>query len=129
MVSFPSTVITLSNCIQNGARTHFAAETAVMQFRILFVPPLSGGMEIEMAERKKKTFESSLARLEEIVRAMESGDIMLDESLSLYEEGIKLIKFCTKALDDAEQKVKILQKGEEGSLVEVDFTRPEETAQ
>ena len=45
-----------------------------------------------MAERKKKTFESSLARLEEIVRAMESGEIMLDESLSLYEEGIKLIK-------------------------------------
>jgi len=82
-----------------------------------------------MAERKKKTFESSLARLEEIVRAMESGDIMLDESLSLYEEGIKLIKFCTKALDDAEQKVKILQKGEDGSLVEVDFTAPGDTAQ
>ena len=82
-----------------------------------------------MAERKKKTFESSLARLEEIVRAMESGEIMLDESLSLYEEGIKLIKFCTKALDDAEQKVKILQKGEDGALVEVDFVSPEDAAQ
>ena len=82
-----------------------------------------------MAERKKKTFESSLARLEEIVRAMESGEIMLDESLSLYEEGIKLIKYCTKALDDAEQKVKILQKGDEGSLVEVDFVSPEDAAQ
>ena len=82
-----------------------------------------------MAERKKKTFESSLARLEEIVRAMESGEIMLDESLSLYEEGIKLIKFCTKALDDTEQKVKILQKGEDGSLVEVDFVSPEDAAQ
>ena len=82
-----------------------------------------------MAERKKKTFESSLARLEEIVSAMESGEIMLDESLSLYEEGIKLIKYCTKALDDAEQKVKILQKGEEGSLVEVDFISPEDAAQ
>ena len=86
-------------------------------------------MEIKMAERKKKTFESSLARLEEIVKAMESGDIMLDESLSLYEEGIKLIKFCTKALDDAEQKVKILQKGEDGSPVEIDFIKPEDTAQ
>ena len=82
-----------------------------------------------MAERKKKTFESSLARLEEIVSAMESGEIMLDESLSLYEEGIKIIKYCTKALDDAEQKVKILQKGEEGSLVEVDFVSPEDAAQ
>ena len=50
-----------------------------------------------MAERKKKTFESSLARLEEIVRAMESGEAMLDETLSLYEEGVKLIQFCNKA--------------------------------
>ena len=82
-----------------------------------------------MAERKKKTFESSLTRLEEIVKAMESGDAMLDESLALYEEGVKLIKFCTKALDDAEQKVKILQKGEDGTLVEVDFVKTEGTAQ
>ena len=82
-----------------------------------------------MAERKKKTFESSLARLEEIVKAMESGDAMLDESLALYEEGVKLIKFCTKALDDAEQKVKILQKGEEGVLIEVDFVKTEGAAQ
>ena len=82
-----------------------------------------------MAERKKKTFESSRARLEEIVRAMENGDAMLDESLSLYEEGVKLIKFCTKALDDAEQKVKILQKGEDGTLVEVDFVKTEGSAQ
>ena len=63
-----------------------------------------------MAERKKKTFESSLARLEEIVKSMESGEAMLDETLSLYEEGVKLIQFCTKALDSAEQKIKILQK-------------------
>ena len=82
-----------------------------------------------MAERKKKTFESSLARLEEIVKAMESGEAMLDETLSLYEEGIKLIQFCTKALDHAEQKVKILQKGEDGALTETDFTKMEGTAQ
>lgn len=81
-----------------------------------------------MAGKKKITFEAALARLEEIVSAMESGDAMLDESLSLYEEGIKLIGFCTKALDDAEQKVKILQKGEDGTLVEKDFTEGEATA-
>ena len=51
-----------------------------------------------MAERKKKTFESSLARLEDIVKSMESGDAMLDETLSLYEEGVKLIQFCTSPL-------------------------------
>ncbi|MBE6665346.1 MAG: exodeoxyribonuclease VII small subunit [Ruminococcaceae bacterium] len=82
-----------------------------------------------MAERKKKTFESSLARLEEIVKAMESGEAMLDETLSLYEEGVKLIQYCTKALDTAEQKVKILQKGEDGTLEETDFIKTEGAAQ
>ena len=82
-----------------------------------------------MAERKKKTFESSLARLEEIVKAMESGEAMLDETLSLYEEGVKLIQYCTKALDPAEQKVKILQKGEDGTLEETDFIKTEGRAQ
>ena len=75
---------------------------------------------IKMAENKV-TFESALARLEEIVRAMESGSAALDSSLSLFEEGIGLVKFCTKALDTAEQKVKILQKDENGELTEAPF--------
>ena len=74
----------------------------------------------KMAENKM-TFESALARLEEIVRAMESGSAALDSSLSLFEEGIGLVKFCTKALDTAEQKVKILQKDENGELTEAPF--------
>ena len=82
-----------------------------------------------MAGKKKMTFETALARLEEIVNTMESGDAMLDESLSLYEEGVNLIQFCSKALDDAEQKVKILQKGEDGALIEKDFIGTEDTAQ
>lgn len=73
-----------------------------------------------MAENKV-TFESALARLEEIVRAMESGSAALDSSLALFEEGIGLVKFCTKALDTAEQKVKILQKDENGELAEAPF--------
>ncbi len=73
-----------------------------------------------MAENKV-TFESALARLEEIVRAMESGTAALDSSLALFEEGIGLVKFCTKALDTAEQKVKILQKDENGELAEAPF--------
>ena len=76
--------------------------------------------KIKMAENKM-TFEAALARLEEIVRAMESGSAALDSSLSLFEEGIGLVKFCTKALDTAEQKVKILQKDENGELAEAPF--------
>lgn len=67
------------------------------------------------------TFESALSRLEEIVRAMESGSAALDSSLALFEEGIGLVKFCTKALDTAEQKVKILQKDENGDMTEAPF--------
>ena len=67
------------------------------------------------------TFESALSRLEEIVRAMESGSAALDSSLALFEEGVGLVKFCTKALDTAEQKVKILQKDENGNVVESPF--------
>ncbi len=66
-----------------------------------------------MAGKKKMTFEESLLRLDEIVRKMEAGGAMLDESLALFEEGIKLIKQCQTALDNAEQKVKLLQKSDE----------------
>lgn len=76
-----------------------------------------------MAEKKKMTFEKALARLEEIVRAMESGDAMLDKSLALFEEGVGLVKYCQTALDEAEQKVKLLKKGETDGIAEED---PEE---
>lgn len=75
-----------------------------------------------MADKKTNmTFEAALSRLEEIVRSMEGGTAMLDESLALFEEGVGLVKFCTKALDDAEQKVKILQKEDDGTVLETDF--------
>ena len=66
-----------------------------------------------MAGKKKMTFEEALARLDEIVRSMEAGGAMLDESLALFEEGVKLVKLCQSALEGAEQKVKLLQKNEE----------------
>lgn len=54
---------------------------------------------------KEKSFEQSLARLEEIVRLLEKGDAPLAESLGLFEEGTGLIRACGKQLDEAEQKV------------------------
>lgn len=74
-----------------------------------------------MAEKKKMSFEKALARLEEIVRAMESGDAMLDKSLALFEEGVGLVKYCQAALDEAEQKVTLLQKGADGVITEEGF--------
>ena len=74
-----------------------------------------------MAEKKKMSFEKALARLDEIVKMMESGDAMLDKSLALFEEGVGLVKYCQTALDEAEQKVKLLQKGEGGEIKEENF--------
>ena len=60
----------------------------------------------------KKSFEESMKRLEEVVRLLERGDAPLDNALALFEEGTMLIKDCSKMLDEAEQKVTILTKGE-----------------
>ena len=60
---------------------------------------------------KKLSFEESLARLEEIVRHLEKGDLPLSESLSLFEEGTALLASAGKMLDEAEQKVVKLRKG------------------
>lgn len=70
---------------------------------------------------KKENFEGAILRLEEIVKALEGGDADLESSLALYEEGVGLVRKCGKMLDDAENKIKILQKNENGELVEKDF--------
>ena len=67
------------------------------------------------------TFEAAMARLEEIVRMLESGNAPLDTSLSLFEEGVALVKLCNSKLDTAEQKVKILTDAGDGTLVESDM--------
>lgn len=67
---------------------------------------------------KKKTFEESMTRLEEIVSALERGESTLEESIALFEEGTKLAAACAKQLDQAEQKVLKLSKGPEGAPVE-----------
>ena len=63
---------------------------------------------------KEFKFETAMKRLEEIVNALESGKVDLDESLALYEEGIKLVKLCDTKLKDVEAKaVKILENSQE----------------
>ncbi len=53
-------------------------------------------------------FEEALARLEEIVRSLEQGEAGLDESLVLFEEGVKLARFCNNKLDQAEAKIEVM---------------------
>lgn len=71
-------------------------------------------------------FENKLKRLEEIVKKMEQGDLELDESLKLFEEGVKLTKECQDHLSQAEQKVKILTGLDaNGNAITADFTAAE----
>ena len=71
--------------------------------------------------KKMLSFEQSMQRLEEIVRLLERGDVPLEESLALFEEGSGLIAQCSKLLDNAEQKVIKLKKGSDGTPVELPF--------
>lgn len=75
-----------------------------------------------MYNTENMTFEAAMARLEEIVRALEGGNTPLDASLALFEEGVALVKLCNNRLDHAEQQVKILTMGEDGTMTECDMT-------
>lgn len=76
-----------------------------------------------MAEKK---FEAALARLEEIVKELEQGDLPLEQSLKLFEEGIKLSRICNRRLEDAERRVEILLKDDAGKIVAQSFNEEEE---
>lgn len=72
--------------------------------------------------KTEKSFEENIARLEEIVGALEKGDAKLADSLKLFEEGTKLVDACGRMLDTAEQKVVKLSKGADSAPQESDFT-------
>ena len=67
------------------------------------------------------TCEQSMQRLEQIVRAMERGDVALEESLKLFQEGTELVRNCNQLLDEAQLQVKKIMTAPDGSPVEEDF--------
>lgn len=71
--------------------------------------------------QKNKTFEESMVRLEQIVRAMERGDVPLEESLRLFQEGTELVRSCGKLLDNAQLQVNKIMTAADGSPVEEVF--------
>ena len=71
--------------------------------------------------KKSKTFEESMSRLEQIVRGLEQGNVPLEESLKLFQEGTELVRSCGKLLDDAELQVKKVLTAADGSPVLEDF--------
>lgn len=71
--------------------------------------------------QKNRTFEENMQRLEQIVRAMERGDVPLEESLKLFQEGTQLVQNCGKLLDEAELQVKKIAVAADGTPVEEEF--------
>jgi len=71
--------------------------------------------------KKNQSFEENMQRLEQIVRTMERGEVPLEESLKLFQEGTQLVESCGKLLDEAELQVKKITAAADGSPVEESF--------
>ncbi|MCA1620016.1 MAG: exodeoxyribonuclease VII small subunit [Acidobacteria bacterium] len=84
-----------------------------------------------MAKREPKSgaaatnFEGQLASLERIVRELERGDLPLEQSLELFEQGVKLSRECQERLNEAERRVEVLLRGGDGSTIAVPFESDE----
>ena len=78
---------------------------------------------MQKSSKDKVSFEKALKQLEEIVNKLESGDLGLEDSLELFEEGIKLSRFCSKKLELAEKKIEMLTKDEkeENQIIPADI--------
>ena len=69
----------------------------------------------------KQTFEKAMKKLEQIVQELESGDLPLEKAVNIFEEGVKLSKFCSNKLDETEKRVTILMQDAEGNVLEKPF--------
>jgi exodeoxyribonuclease VII small subunit len=77
--------------------------------------------------QRKGDFEKSLARLEEVVKRLESAELSLDDAMKLFEEGVKLSRDCQKQLEEAEGRVEILLKKADGKIVAEPFEAKDES--
>ncbi len=78
-----------------------------------------------MSDVEEIKFEEALAKLEAVVHRLESGELPLEESLRLFEEGVHLTKVCAHRLEEAERRIAILKKDERGELLEAPFEEGE----
>lgn len=78
----------------------------------------------ELSEQK---FEDALKRLEDVLEALEHGDLNLEDSLKAFEEGVGLVRFCHEKLDEVERRVELLLKDNAGRLITKPFPEEEES--
>ena len=75
--------------------------------------------------KKNLTFEEAMVTLEQTVAKLENGSLSLDESLTQFEEAVKLVKYCNAKISEAEQKVRILIENTEGEVTDQSFIASE----
>ena len=78
-----------------------------------------------MMAKKDLSFEEAMRRLDEIVKGLEKGDVTLNDSMTMFEEGTALIRRCTELLDNVQQQVVRLKKGPDGAPEELPFDAEE----
>lgn len=71
-------------------------------------------------------FESSIKRLDEISASLERENVSLEDALTLYEEGVKLVRICNEQLESAERKIKLLKMSPDGEMIEEDLISAKE---
>ena len=69
----------------------------------------------------KQTYESAMKQLEQIAQELETGELSLELAMKKFEEGIQLSRFCTKKLDETEQRITVLLQDPDGSVQEIPF--------
>ena len=79
-----------------------------------------------MGEKKEIKFEKAMKRLEVIVEELEKGELDIDRSLEIFEEGIKMSRVCSKKLEDAEKKIEKLTRDEKGEFITELFPEKDE---
>ena len=77
--------------------------------------------------KKNVSFEEALNLLDDIVKKLEGGSLPLEESITAFEEAVKLVKICNDKLETAEQKVRILTEQSDGSITDAPFCEEDET--
>ncbi len=76
---------------------------------------------------KEINFEEAILKLEAEVKRLEGGNLSLDESISAFEEAVKLVKLCNEKLENAERRVRLLTEASDGSITDIPFVREDET--
>lgn len=77
-------------------------------------------------KKEKESFEIAISQLEEVVQKLEKGELSLDDSIDVFQQGMELTKYCNKKLDEAEKKISILIEDGKGQLLEKTFPGTED---